>query len=61
MGVALPGKEIGTEDATVTDTGRVIFTLLVSDLFFAILNDIKFFFYYRSLFNRLLSMDMLLR
>ena len=38
-GEALPGKEIGTEDVTVTDTGRVIFTLLVSDLFCAILNE----------------------
>lgn len=45
MGEALPGKEIGTEDATVTDTGRVIFTLLVSDLFFAILNEYYYFFF----------------
>ena len=44
MGEALPGKEIGTEDATVTDTGRVIFTLLVSDLFFAILNEYYYFY-----------------
>ena len=34
MDEALPGKGIGIEDATVTDTGRIIFTFLVSDFLF---------------------------
>ena len=34
MGEALPGKGIGTEDATVTNTGRIIFTFLVFDFLF---------------------------
>jgi len=40
MAEALPGKVIGLEDMTVTDTGRLISTLLVSDylLFYAVLN-----------------------
>ena len=41
MAEALPGKERDLEDTTVTDTGKIISTVLVYDflLFCAILNE----------------------
>ena len=46
MAEALPGEERDLEDTIVTDTGKIIFTVLVSDVLLFCAIQVKFLFFF---------------